>query len=149
MSSRRSGAFLLIRLYKNYPIVSRKLASGRRRVVLERVFRSSREQLWDRGRYRTYEYRCRNRVADGPQSVKTYICDCVAISPTHEKAEALQDASYFSRFSSMTGTPDEITRKLQAYVDLGFSHLVLRFADYPSTESVELFIDKVLPRFKW
>jgi alkanesulfonate monooxygenase SsuD/methylene tetrahydromethanopterin reductase-like flavin-dependent oxidoreductase (luciferase family) len=48
----------------------------------------------------------------------------------------------------MTGTPDEITRKLQAYVDLGFSHLVLRFADYPSTESVELFIDKVLPRFK-
>jgi alkanesulfonate monooxygenase SsuD/methylene tetrahydromethanopterin reductase-like flavin-dependent oxidoreductase (luciferase family) len=79
--------------------------------------------------------------------VKTYICDCLAIAPTREKAEALKNASFFSQFSHITGTPDEVTEQLQAYTKLGFSHIVLRFADYPSIESVRLFIDEVIPRF--
>ena len=29
-----------------------------------------------------------------------------------------------------------------------FSHFMLRFADYPKTEGVKLFINEVLPRFK-
>jgi len=91
---------------------------------------------------------CRDVGRDYDSIVKTYICDCLAIASTHEEAEALRKASYFSQFSHITGTPDEVTEQLQAYINLGFTHIVLRFADYPLTDSVRFFIDEVLPRFR-
>jgi alkanesulfonate monooxygenase SsuD/methylene tetrahydromethanopterin reductase-like flavin-dependent oxidoreductase (luciferase family) len=80
--------------------------------------------------------------------IKSYICDCVALAATHERAEAIKQASFFAPYQPMVGTPDELTKQLQAYADLGFTHLVLRFADYPKSEGVELFIKEVLPRFR-
>lgn len=96
----------------------------------------------------TLRFHCQTVARDYDAILKTYICDCVAIAPTHEKAEALSKASYFSQFSTMLGTPDEIANQLQSYIDLGFCHLALRFADYPETAGIELFINEVLPRFK-
>jgi alkanesulfonate monooxygenase SsuD/methylene tetrahydromethanopterin reductase-like flavin-dependent oxidoreductase (luciferase family) len=80
--------------------------------------------------------------------VKTYICDCVALATTHEQAKAIEQASFFSQYQPMVGTPDELTRQIQSYADLGFSHIILRFADYPKTDGVKLFISEVLPRFR-
>jgi alkanesulfonate monooxygenase SsuD/methylene tetrahydromethanopterin reductase-like flavin-dependent oxidoreductase (luciferase family) len=48
----------------------------------------------------------------------------------------------------MVGTADELAAQIESYADLGFSHLVLRFADYPRTDGVELFMKQVLPRFR-
>ena len=47
----------------------------------------------------------------------------------------------------MTGTPDGLSAQLQTYIDLGISHFILRFADFPKTAGAELFIKEVLPRF--
>jgi alkanesulfonate monooxygenase SsuD/methylene tetrahydromethanopterin reductase-like flavin-dependent oxidoreductase (luciferase family) len=47
----------------------------------------------------------------------------------------------------MTGTPDDVEEQIRSYAALGFSHFILRFADYPRTEGVELFIQEILPRF--
>jgi alkanesulfonate monooxygenase SsuD/methylene tetrahydromethanopterin reductase-like flavin-dependent oxidoreductase (luciferase family) len=79
--------------------------------------------------------------------VKTYICDCVALATTHEEAEAVKNRSFFSPYQPMVGTPDELSAQIREYIDLGFSHIVLRFADYPGAEGAKLFIKQVLPRF--
>ena len=79
--------------------------------------------------------------------LKSYICDCVALAPTHVEAEALKNNSFFSPYEPMTGTPDELSARIREYAELGFSYFVLRFADYPKTDGVKLFIREVLPRF--
>lgn len=102
---------------------------------------------------------CRDRLAvlrkhcetvgrDYDTIVKTYICDCVAIAPTRPEAEAIRDASLFAPYQPMAGTPDDIAAEIDRYADLGFSHFMLRFADYPKTHGVELFIREVLPRYR-
>ncbi len=101
-----------------------------------------------RSRLETLREHCGVVGRDYDTIVKTYICDCVALAPTHERAKALMQSSFFSRYQPMVGTPNEIAQQLQAYADLGFTHLVLRFADYPAAEGVELFIKEVLPRFR-
>jgi alkanesulfonate monooxygenase SsuD/methylene tetrahydromethanopterin reductase-like flavin-dependent oxidoreductase (luciferase family) len=80
--------------------------------------------------------------------VKTYICDCVALASSHDRAQSIKQASYFSRYQPMVGTPDELAQQIQSYADLGFSHFAFRFADYPRTDGAELFIREVLPRFR-
>jgi alkanesulfonate monooxygenase SsuD/methylene tetrahydromethanopterin reductase-like flavin-dependent oxidoreductase (luciferase family) len=91
---------------------------------------------------------CRTLGRDYETIVKTYICDCVALAPTRGQAESIMQASLFSQYQPMVGTPDELAGQIQSYADLGFSHFMLRFADYPKTDGVKLFIKEVLPRFK-
>jgi alkanesulfonate monooxygenase SsuD/methylene tetrahydromethanopterin reductase-like flavin-dependent oxidoreductase (luciferase family) len=101
-----------------------------------------------RGRLDILREHCRTVGRDYETIVKTYICDCVALAPTRSQAESIKRASLFSQYQPMVGTPDELTDQIQSYADLGFSHFMLRFADYPKTEGVKLFIKEVLPRFK-
>ena len=91
---------------------------------------------------------CLNVGRDYETIVKTYICDCVALAPKHERAESIKEASLFAPYQPMVGTPDELADQIQSYADLGFSHFMLRFADYPKTDGVKLFIREVLPRYR-
>ena len=100
-----------------------------------------------KNRLDTLQGHCQTVGREYDSIVKTYICDCVSLDTNHAKAVTLKNASYFSQYQPMVGTPDEVADQIQAYADLGFSHFVLRFADYPNTEGVELFIQEVLPRF--
>ena len=54
----------------------------------------------------------------------------------------------FAPYQPMVGTPDEIAAHIDTYADLGFSHFMLRFADYPKTDGVRLFMKEVLPRYR-
>jgi alkanesulfonate monooxygenase SsuD/methylene tetrahydromethanopterin reductase-like flavin-dependent oxidoreductase (luciferase family) len=101
-----------------------------------------------KSRLDTLQEHCRNIGRDYGTIVKTYICDCVALAPTHEQAESIKQASFFAKYQPMVGTPDEVADQIQSYADLEFSHFCLRFADYPKIEGVKLFIREVLPRFK-
>lgn len=80
--------------------------------------------------------------------VLTWASDCVAIAPTREAAERIRDASPYAKYGPLVGTPDEIAAQLQPYVALGVEHFMLRFADFPGTAGVELFMKEVAPRFK-
>ena len=80
--------------------------------------------------------------------VKTASLDCIALAPTHAQAEQIQQASFYAQFAPVTGTPDELAAQLQAYVNIGITHFILRFADYPKTDGAELFIKEVMPRFQ-
>jgi alkanesulfonate monooxygenase SsuD/methylene tetrahydromethanopterin reductase-like flavin-dependent oxidoreductase (luciferase family) len=101
-----------------------------------------------KSRLNTLREHCATVGRDYDAIVKSYICDCVSLAPDHRKAESIKQASFFSQYQPMVGTPDELVAQIQAYADLGFTHFVLRFADYPKTEGVELFIRDVLPRFR-
>jgi alkanesulfonate monooxygenase SsuD/methylene tetrahydromethanopterin reductase-like flavin-dependent oxidoreductase (luciferase family) len=101
-----------------------------------------------RSRLETLRGHCLAVGRDYDMIVKTYICDCVALAPNHQKAESIKVASFFSQYQPMVGTPDELAQEIRSYAGLGFSHFGLRFADYPKTEGVKLFIKEVLPRFQ-
>ena len=46
------------------------------------------------------------------------------------------------------GTPEQVTARLQEYVDLGVRHFMLRFLDFPSTEGALRFAAEVAPRLR-
>jgi F420-dependent oxidoreductase-like protein len=49
---------------------------------------------------------------------------------------------------NLVGTPEQVAEKVQAYVDLGCTGFVPWCADYPETESLRLFAEKVIPSFR-
>ena len=52
------------------------------------------------------------------------------------------------RHGNLVGTPDEVSEKIATYLKIGCSGFVPWSADYPSTESIELFAKKVMANFK-
>jgi alkanesulfonate monooxygenase SsuD/methylene tetrahydromethanopterin reductase-like flavin-dependent oxidoreductase (luciferase family) len=49
---------------------------------------------------------------------------------------------------NLVGTPEQVAEKLQAYIDLGCTGFVPWCSDYPDTESLRLFAEKVIPAFR-
>ncbi|HEY8599605.1 MAG TPA: LLM class flavin-dependent oxidoreductase [Thermomicrobiales bacterium] len=47
----------------------------------------------------------------------------------------------------VSGTPEEVVPQLKAFADVGMRHMQLNFLDFPRTESLDLFIEEVLPHF--
>ena len=52
------------------------------------------------------------------------------------------------RSKALVGTPEQVAEKVQRYIDAGCTGFVPWCADYPSTESLELFATKVIPHFR-
>lgn len=46
----------------------------------------------------------------------------------------------------IAGTPDEIARELNGFIAVGVKHFMLKFADFPARDMLELFMDEVVPR---
>jgi alkanesulfonate monooxygenase SsuD/methylene tetrahydromethanopterin reductase-like flavin-dependent oxidoreductase (luciferase family) len=47
----------------------------------------------------------------------------------------------------ISGTPDEVVAQIEAFSAVGVRHMQLNFLDFPRTDSLELFLSDVLPRF--
>jgi alkanesulfonate monooxygenase SsuD/methylene tetrahydromethanopterin reductase-like flavin-dependent oxidoreductase (luciferase family) len=95
----------------------------------------------------TLREHCRAVGRNYDEIVKTFACDSVAVTPTHAEAECMLKASFFGKGLSFAGTPEKVAAQIQPYIDLGITHFILRFVDYPSTASAELFMKEVMPRF--
>lgn len=95
----------------------------------------------------TLRVHCQDVGRDYTQITKTFSTDCVSVAPTLAAAQRIQQASFFASYAPITGTPDEVAAGLQTYVDLGITHFILRFADFPHTAGAELFMKEVMPRF--
>jgi alkanesulfonate monooxygenase SsuD/methylene tetrahydromethanopterin reductase-like flavin-dependent oxidoreductase (luciferase family) len=92
---------------------------------------------------------CRDVGRDYDGLVKTWMSDCVAIAPTSEAARQMAEAHpFYDPTAAVVGTPAEVTAQLRRYADLGVEHFILRFADFPKTDGVELFASEVLPHFR-
>jgi alkanesulfonate monooxygenase SsuD/methylene tetrahydromethanopterin reductase-like flavin-dependent oxidoreductase (luciferase family) len=46
----------------------------------------------------------------------------------------------------LVGTPDAVSEQLQTYAQLGISHFMLWFLDYPSLDGMHLFAERVRQR---
>ena len=46
---------------------------------------------------------------------------------------------------NLVGTPEQVARRSRRYVDLGCTGFVPWCTDYPDTETLELFAQKVMP----
>jgi alkanesulfonate monooxygenase SsuD/methylene tetrahydromethanopterin reductase-like flavin-dependent oxidoreductase (luciferase family) len=60
------------------------------------------------------------------------------------------EAAWAARWDGVhlvSGTPDMVTRELEAFRDAGVQHFQVRFVDYPNPAGLERFIARVLPRF--
>jgi len=80
---------------------------------------------------------------------KTWQCECVAIAPTQAAAEQLAAASPFCTGleASLVGTPAQVIAQIEAWAALGVAHMQIRFADFPRTDGIRLFMDEVMPHF--
>ena len=52
------------------------------------------------------------------------------------------------RAKALVGTPEQVSEKIQKYLDAGCTGFVPWCSDYPSTETLELFATKVVPNFR-
>lgn len=92
---------------------------------------------------------CEAVGSDYDRIVKTWSSECVAIAETEEEAQRIAKAWPFCQEGNgLIGTPDMIATEIQHWIDAGVTHFLLRFADFPRTNGVELFVREVLPRFK-
>jgi F420-dependent oxidoreductase-like protein len=77
---------------------------------------------------------------------KTYSTDCVAVADSHSEAERIAKVSaLFNPDSAIFGMPDEVATQLRRFVDLGVTHFILRFADFPKLECAAKFYKEVVP----
>jgi alkanesulfonate monooxygenase SsuD/methylene tetrahydromethanopterin reductase-like flavin-dependent oxidoreductase (luciferase family) len=51
-------------------------------------------------------------------------------------------------FHIVGGTADMVSRELEQFVKLGVKHFQLRIVDFPRTEGLETFVEKVIPRLR-
>ncbi|MGQ0465057.1 MAG: TIGR03560 family F420-dependent LLM class oxidoreductase [Sporichthyaceae bacterium] len=49
---------------------------------------------------------------------------------------------------NLVGTPEQVAEKIQAYVDLGCTGFYPWCSDYPSTQTLRLFAEKVIPQLR-
>jgi alkanesulfonate monooxygenase SsuD/methylene tetrahydromethanopterin reductase-like flavin-dependent oxidoreductase (luciferase family) len=92
-------------------------------------------------------HHCQTIGRDYAEIKKTFSCDNVVVAGSHAEAESIRQASFFGNLFPFTGTPDDVADTIQAYVDLGITHFILRWADFPNTSGAELFMKEVMPRF--
>jgi F420-dependent oxidoreductase-like protein len=52
------------------------------------------------------------------------------------------------RAKALVGTPEQVSEKIQKYLDADCTGFIPWCADYPSTETLELFATKVIPNFR-
>ncbi len=52
------------------------------------------------------------------------------------------------RAGNLVGTPEQVSEKLQAYVDLGLAGVIPWCSDYPDTTTMELLARDVMPNFR-
>jgi len=52
------------------------------------------------------------------------------------------------RTLGLVGTPEEIIERMRQYIDVGVKYFMHIFIDFPSTEGIELFAEKVIPALR-
>jgi alkanesulfonate monooxygenase SsuD/methylene tetrahydromethanopterin reductase-like flavin-dependent oxidoreductase (luciferase family) len=81
--------------------------------------------------------------------VQTWSCACVAVAGSEAEAERIARKSpFFTEDGAIYGTPDQLVQAFRDRAEAGCSHFQLRFADFPSTDGIELFAREVLPYFR-
>lgn len=91
---------------------------------------------------------CREIGRDADAILPTYYA---GVSISHDPSKVIRQPPIRYRNDEMFvlhGSPDEVTKQIEAFRALGVGHMQLNFLDFPRTEGAELFFNEVLPRFR-
>jgi alkanesulfonate monooxygenase SsuD/methylene tetrahydromethanopterin reductase-like flavin-dependent oxidoreductase (luciferase family) len=80
-------------------------------------------------------------------SIRTALTVPVFLDTNRGAAEQWAGDRLTSKDPPFAGTPDDLRRYLQAYVDLGVTMFHMVFPGFPETHDIQLFADEVLPAF--
>jgi len=98
------------------------------------------------------EEHCRAVGRDPTSILYTWQCQAVALGDGEREAQAVAAGNAFSRQErpdgQLVGTPEQVAARLQAYVDLGVRHFILRFLDFPRPDGALRFAAEVAPRLR-
>lgn len=95
----------------------------------------------DRAAVRRLADQIATRPAAGPARIKTELLN--HLQTTDPAREHRLTPSFENQ--ALVGTPDEVVDRIRAYQNLGVSHFMLWFLDFPSTRGIELFASDVIP----
>jgi alkanesulfonate monooxygenase SsuD/methylene tetrahydromethanopterin reductase-like flavin-dependent oxidoreductase (luciferase family) len=87
---------------------------------------------------------CQAVGRDYDDIVKMWSPEAIALAETEPEAQRLAEASLYKR-DVIVGTPAQVARELQAFIDLGVERLIVRLVDFPSTTGLDLFAREVIP----
>ncbi len=90
---------------------------------------------------------CEAEGRDYDAIVKTFL-GIISIAETEAEAKRLAQASPRRANMNFVGTPAQVIAQLRPYVDLGVSHFMLDFSDFPNSTGARLFADEVMPAFR-
>ena len=79
---------------------------------------------------------------------KTWSAEAIALAQTEAEAHRLAATSPYNNTDAIVGTPTQVAKQLQAFVDLGVDYFIVRLVDFPQTAGIELFVQEVLPRLR-
>ncbi|MDQ3808934.1 MAG: LLM class flavin-dependent oxidoreductase [Chloroflexota bacterium] len=84
------------------------------------------------------------RIADLPPSPRgaprRELVEALRASPSRPLAELVDDW--------LIGTPESVEQQMRAYMDLGVSHFMLWFLDFPQLDGMRLFAERVAPALR-
>lgn len=90
---------------------------------------------------------CEDVGRDYASIIKTWAIECVVVGDPEETATITKCYPLCDPNTAIVGTPDQVEEQLRAFTDMGVEHFILRFADFPDTESAKRFARDVAPRF--
>lgn len=130
------------------PLVPLLIAGGGEKKTLRVVAKHA--DWWNHHLCTSEEYAHKQRVLE--EHCHGVDRDPVEILHTHYAFISLVDnpskAEKREGIHVIGGTADMITRELEEFVKLGVKHFQIRFLDFPRTDGLEAFLDKVVPRLK-
>jgi alkanesulfonate monooxygenase SsuD/methylene tetrahydromethanopterin reductase-like flavin-dependent oxidoreductase (luciferase family) len=89
------------------------------------------------------------KVGRNYDSIKKTWLGAIAISKTEDEARMIAKSNPFAATDlPITGTPEQVTKQLTEFVDLGVGYFILRFLDFPNHSGLELFTENVMREFK-
>jgi alkanesulfonate monooxygenase SsuD/methylene tetrahydromethanopterin reductase-like flavin-dependent oxidoreductase (luciferase family) len=100
---------------------------------------------------RVLQQRCEEIDRDPSSVLLTWQGQRVAIADSNAEAERLAAANPLaanSDESPIVGTPELVAELLAEYIGAGAGYLMLRFADFPSTDGLLRFASEVVPKLK-
>jgi F420-dependent oxidoreductase-like protein len=93
-------------------------------------------------------------VGRDPEEIRMTWSPEVLVRESEAEIEAIGSGSLWGepaeswRAGNLVGTPEQVAEKLLRYVDLGCAGVIPWCTDYPSTQTLELFAEKVMPEFR-
>jgi alkanesulfonate monooxygenase SsuD/methylene tetrahydromethanopterin reductase-like flavin-dependent oxidoreductase (luciferase family) len=78
-------------------------------------------------------------------------CQCVAIGDSEAEARRLVEVAPLYQRSpqdAVVGTPEQVTARLQAFIDAGVRDFILRFADFPRLDGALRFAGEIAPKLR-